>query len=81
MAPEINHIYGPETIPIRFKDRIDIYSLGCIIWDMHYGKVFKQERKKHPDYKEIDIFDYKDVPLPKTPPISGMLLDLITRCL
>jgi len=51
MAPEINHIYGPYEIEILFPDRIDIYSLGCMLWEMAFGKVFKQKKNKHKKYE------------------------------
>ena len=77
MAPEINHIYGPYEIEILFPDRIDIYSLGCMLWEMAFGKVFKQKKNKHKKYEQIDVFDYEDVQIPENVAISGMLLDVI----
>lgn len=49
---------------------------------MVFGKVFKQEKRIHPEYKTIDVFDYKEVEIvQKDVPVSGMLLDLMSRCL
>ena len=61
MSPEINHIYGPYEFNIRFHDWIDIYSFGCILWEMAFGKVFKQEKLKHKEFDQLVYFKYEEV--------------------